>query len=63
MYVFCCIVGHRHQVAANQLMDFAPIGLTTLIHCCAKLNYNPGTGFLKVGLCWRSEPIGFASVH
>lgn len=37
------------QAAANQLMDFHPVGLMSLIRGFAKLNFTPDPSFLKVG--------------
>lgn len=37
------------QAAANQLMEFHPVGLMSVIRGVAKLDYDPGPSFLKVG--------------
>ena len=40
------------EAAANQLMEFHPVGLMSLIRGMTKLNYNPGPSFLKVRICF-----------
>lgn len=40
------------EAAANQLMEFHPVGLMSLIRGMAKLNYDPGHSFLKVIYDW-----------
>jgi hypothetical protein len=45
------------QASANQLMEFSGLNLRSVIHSYAKLKYNPGEPFRKVGRSARPHAL------